>query len=112
MIISDRDLAAMRHGFEQAEDFVGLARRQHRGRLVEDEKALIEIEQLEDFELLLLARRQRGHRPVERHAERHAVEERLERCSRSLRQSMTAGASARLATRFSAAVSEGTSVKC
>ena len=55
-----RDLAAMRHVAQQAEDLVGLARRQHRGRLVQDEEALVEIEQLEDFELLLLARRQRS----------------------------------------------------
>ena len=63
---------------QQAQDLVGLAGRQHRGRLVEDEEALIEIEQLQDFELLLLARGERGNRPVERHAERHAGEERLE----------------------------------
>ena len=63
---------------QQAEDLIGLARRQHRGRLVENEEALVEIEQLQDFELLLFARRQRRDRPVERHAERHAVEERLQ----------------------------------
>ena len=73
-----RDVAAMRHVLEQAEDLVGLARRQHGGRLVEDEEALVEIEQLEDFQLLLFARRQRGDRPVERRAERHTFEKRLQ----------------------------------
>ena len=79
LIISDGDLAAMRHVAQQPEDFVGFTRRQHRGRLVENEEALIEIEQLQDFELLLFARRERRDRPVERHAKRHAVEERFER---------------------------------
>ena len=64
---------------EQAEHLVGLAGREHRGRLVEDQQALVEIEQLEDFELLLLAGGERGDRHVERHAERHAVEELVER---------------------------------
>ena len=72
------DLAAMRHVLEQAKDFVGFARRQHGGRLIEDEEPLVEIEQLQDLELLLLAGRERGDRPVERHAERHAVEEGFE----------------------------------
>ena len=63
---------------QQPEDLVGLAGRQHRGRLVENKEALVEIEQLQDFELLLLARRQRGHRHVERHAEGHPVEEGFE----------------------------------
>ena len=58
----DGDLAPVRHVAQEAEDFVGFARRQHRGRLVEDEKALVEIEELEDFELLLLAGRHGGDR--------------------------------------------------
>jgi hypothetical protein len=72
------DLAAVRHVLEQPKDLVGFARRQDGGRLVEDQKPLIEIEQLQDLELLLLARRERRHRPVERHAERHAGQEGLE----------------------------------
>ena len=108
----DGDFAAVRHVAQQAEHLVRLARRQHRGRLVEDEEALVEIEQLQDLELLLLAGRQARDRHVERHAERHPVEEGLQRPCVSLRQSMTPGASARLMTRFSAAVSDGTSVKC
>ena len=62
----------MRHVAQQAEDFIGLARRQHRCRLVQDQKALVEPEQLEKFELQLFPGRQRRHGPVERHAERHA----------------------------------------
>ncbi len=63
-----RDLAAMGHVAQEAQNLVGFARRQHRGRLVQDEKALVEIEELEDFELLLLARRKPGDGPVERNA--------------------------------------------
>ncbi len=75
----DRDLAAMRHLAQEPEDLVRLARRQHRGRLVEDEEALVEIEELQDFELLLLARREARDRPVERDAKRHPLEEGFER---------------------------------
>ena len=53
----DGDFAAVRHVAQQPENFVRLARRQHRGRLIENEKTLVEIEQLEDFELLLFSRR-------------------------------------------------------
>ncbi len=72
------DLAAMRHAFQQAQNLIGLAGRQHRGRLVENQEALVEIEQLEDFELLLLAGGERGDGTVERHAERHARQELFE----------------------------------
>ncbi len=75
----DGDLLALGHAAQQAEHLVGLVRGEHRGRLVEDEHALVEIEELENFELLLLAGGERRHRHVERHPERHAVEERLER---------------------------------
>ena len=54
------DLAALRHLAEQAEHLVGLAGRQHRSRLVEDQETLLQIEKLQDFELLLLAGRERG----------------------------------------------------
>ena len=77
----DRDFAAVRHIAQEPENLVGLARRQYRRRLVQDEKALIKIEQFEDFELLLFSRRQAGHRPVERRPERHAVEKAFEALS-------------------------------
>ena len=54
----DRDVLGPRHLLQEAQDLVGLARRQHRGRLVQDHEALIEIEQLQDLQLLLLAGRQ------------------------------------------------------
>ena len=110
-IISTVIFAALGHAAEQPEHLVGLARRQHRCRLVEDHEALVEIEQLQDLELLLLARRERRDLRVERHAERHALHEGVERLA-SRPQSMIAGASAREMTRFSAAVRQGTSVKC
>ena len=107
----DGDLLALRHAAQQAEHLVGLARRQHRGRLVEDQEALVEIEQLQDLELLLLARRQRGDRRVERHAERHAVEEFLERAL--LLAPVDDGRRVGAADdEVLGAVSEGTSVKC
>ena len=53
----DGDRIRVRHVAQQAEDLVRLARRQHRGRFVQDEESLVEIEELENFELLLLAGR-------------------------------------------------------
>ena len=75
----DGELAGLGHAAQEAEHLVGLAGGQHRGRLVEDEEALVEIELLEDLELLLLAGGEARDRHVERHAERHAVEEGRER---------------------------------
>ena len=49
------EVAALRHVAQQAQHLVGLAGRQHRGRLVEDQKAALQVELLEDLELLLLA---------------------------------------------------------
>ena len=63
----DGEVAGLGHAAQQAEHLVGLARRQHRGRLVEDQEVLVEIELLEDFELLLLAGRQ-ARRPARRAA--------------------------------------------
>ena len=74
----DGDFLAMRHVAQETEHFVGLARGKHRGRLVENEQALVEIEQLQDFEFLLLAGRHGGNRNVERHAKRHAIEKLVE----------------------------------
>ncbi len=74
-----RDLAAIGQPAQQAQHLVGLLRRQHRGRLVEDQQAALEIELLQDLAFLPLAGRERRHLDVERHAERHAREERLER---------------------------------
>ena len=106
----DGDFAPVRHVAQKTENLVSFPRRQHGRRLVEDQEALIEIEQLQDFELLLLARRQ-PETGLQRHAERHRVKEPSSDLL-SLRQSIIAGASARLATRFSAAVNAGTRVKC
>ena len=68
VIISTVRSPRSRHAAQQAEHLVGLAGRQHRGRLVEDQEALVEIELLEDLELLLLAGGELAHRHVERHA--------------------------------------------
>ena len=67
------------HAAQHAEHLVGLAGREHRGRLVEDEEAALEIELLEDFAFLPLAGGDRRHLGVERHAKRHARQKFLER---------------------------------
>ena len=74
----DGELAALDHVAQHAEHLVGLAGREHRGRLVEDEEAALEIELLEDLAFLPLAGRDRRHLGAERNAERHAVEKGLE----------------------------------
>jgi hypothetical protein len=44
-----REIAAPHHLSEHSQDFVGLAGREHRGGLVENEKAALQIELLEYF---------------------------------------------------------------
>ena len=63
--------ALRRHGAQRHEQAVDLGRRQHRGRLVEDQDAHAAEQRLDDLQPLLLADRQRRHRPVgiERQAE-------------------------------------------
>jgi hypothetical protein len=51
----DRQVAIDDHGAQHAQHLVGFARRQHRGRLVEDQKAPLEVKLLEDFAFLPLA---------------------------------------------------------
>ena len=70
----DRQIAADHHGAQHAQHFVGFARRQHRGRLVEDQEAPLQIELLEDFALLPLAGGNVRHPGIERHLERHPRE--------------------------------------
>ena len=77
----DRDFAAVGHIAKKPKDFVRLPRRQDRRRLIEDEKALVEIEQLEDLELLLFARRHARDGLAERDPERHAVKKIFEALS-------------------------------
>ncbi len=77
----DSDVLALRHALEEAEHLVGLAGSQHRSRLVQNQEALVEIKELEDFELLFLARRKRRHLNIERYAKRHAVEELIQRAA-------------------------------
>ena len=74
----DRQIALDDHGAQHAEHLVCFARRQHRCRLVQDQKFALEVELLEDFAFLPLARGDVRHPGVERHPERHAREERFE----------------------------------
>ena len=86
----DGDFAAVRHVAQKPENLVCLARRQHRSRLIENEEALIEIEQLEDFELLLFSRGQAE--TVLSSGTRNGIRSRkLSSAFRSLRQSMNDG---------------------
>ncbi len=74
----DREFLPLGHAAQQAQDLVGLVRRQHGGGLIEDQEVLVEVEQLQDLEFLLLARGERRNRLVERHLERHPFHERGE----------------------------------
>jgi hypothetical protein len=74
----DGDLFALRHAAQQPQHLVGLSGREHRRRLVEDKQPLVEIEQLQDFQFLLLTRRHGRNRHFERDAKRHAVEKGFE----------------------------------
>jgi hypothetical protein len=58
VIISTGDRPRLRQRAHMAQHLVGLSRRQHRRRLVQDQEATAQIELLQDFQLLLLARRQ------------------------------------------------------
>ena len=66
------------HVAQHAQHLVGFARRQHRGRLVEDEKAPLQIKLLQDFAFLPLAGGNVGNPGVERHLERHPRQERFQ----------------------------------
>ena len=70
------DVTRLRHRPQHPQHLVGLGRRQHRGRLVEDHEAAFQVELLEDLDLLLLARRQPRHRRIEVDVERHRGHER------------------------------------
>ncbi len=56
----------------------GLLRRQHRGRLVEDQHAGVAVEGLQDLDALGLADRERGHPGVQRHLQARGSHERLQ----------------------------------
>ena len=66
------------HVAQHAQHFVGFAGREHRGRLVENEKTPLQIKLLEDFALLPLAGGNVGDPRVERHLERHPRKERFQ----------------------------------
>ena len=72
------ELPAPHHVPQHAQYFVGLPRRKHRGRLVENEEAALQIELLQDLAFLPLAGGDRRHLGAERNAERHAVEKGFE----------------------------------
>ncbi len=74
----DGQVAVDHHVAQHAQHLVGFARRQHRGRLVQDEKAPLQIELLEDFAFLPFAGGDIGDLGVERHLERHPRQKRLE----------------------------------
>ena len=75
----DGQIAGGDHAAQHAEHLVGFAGREHRCRLVEDEKAALQIKLLEDFAFLPLAGGNGRDLGVERHAERHARQKLFER---------------------------------
>ncbi len=68
----DRQIAVDDHGAQHAQHFVGFAGRQHRCRLVQNQKAPLQVKLLENFAFLPLAGGKIGDPGVERHLERHA----------------------------------------
>jgi hypothetical protein len=70
-----RALAALRDRAHVGEHLVGLLRRQHRGRLVEDQQARLQVELLQQLELLLLAGGEAGRGRVEIERERRRAQE-------------------------------------
>ena len=74
----DGQAAIDHHVAQHAEHLVGFAWRQHRGRLVEDQEAPLQIELLQDLAFLPLAGGNVGNPGVERHLERHPRQKRLE----------------------------------
>ena len=104
-------LAIDHHLSQHAQHLVGFARRQHRGRLVQDQESALQIELFQDFALLPLAGGDIGNPGIERNA--NGIRDRKASSSFfSFVQSTTAGTSSRASTRFSATVMAGTSVKC
>ena len=71
-------MAGARELAHVAQHLVGLLRRQHRGRLVEDQQPRLEIELLEQFQLLFFAGREFGRASIEVQRERRGSEEFLE----------------------------------
>ena len=108
----DADLPRARHPAEHAQHLVGLRRREHARRLVEDQDAVAEVELLQDLELLPLAGGERPDDARRIDLERHPLHERRAAPRAPCAQSMTIGRFARASTRFSATVMFGTSVKC
>ncbi len=70
---------ATHHAAQHAQHLVGLAGRQHRGRLVQDQEAALQVKLLEDLAFLPLAGGDVGDLGIERHLERHPREKRFER---------------------------------
>ena len=68
----DAELALRAHAADHAQQFVGLLRREHGGRLVEDQHVALQIELLEQLDLLLLAGGQVADERARIDAERHA----------------------------------------
>ena len=75
MIISTVRSPRVRHVAEHAEHFVGLVGREHRGRLVEEQELVLQVELLADFQLSA-SRRRPATTPARRSAdERHGADE-------------------------------------
>ena len=100
---------------QRAKQRVGLGRRQHRRRLVEDEDARVAIERLEDFDALALADRRGRRRVASGSTARPKSARELARCARARRRRSSARLHERLcvpSAMFSSTVMFSASVKC
>ena len=86
-LVRDEDdgFALVAQADKHLEKLVGLLRREHGGRLVEDQDLRAAIERLQDFHALLQADRQLRHDGVERHLEAVVAGELLEFAARAPR---------------------------
>ena len=110
MITTGRPVVGERaaHG----EQRLGLGVDEHGGRLVEDQQPGVGVEGAQDLQALLLADRQPVHRHVVAHRQPVPLAPARRRGAGRGAPRAAAGPRGRASTRFSAAVSVGTSVKC
>ena len=115
-LVRDQDdgHAARAQGAQDAEQLIGLLRRQHRGRLVEDQDARAAIQRLQDLDALLLADRQVADQRVGIDAAARSRAPSRSSSARACREAVRAAAAPASApsTTFSSTVNVSTSMKC
>ena len=115
-LVADEDdaVAFVGEATQDREDLLGLLRRQHGGRLVQDEDPRLAVERLEDLDALLPADRERAHLGVRVDVEAEALAQ-LARCAGAPRAGRGRGGCAIVSSpsrMLSATLRTGTSMKC